>query len=875
MRNSTKPETVYAYTDKDTDQALSFSPQSDLVVITYETTDSDALDLSISDSLDTQVTARNPQRGFAVVTAPSTMDSDAAADTLRLSDDVANALPVMVDGDGLTRYFVPDECTVQFAEGIGDVEASAIIEAMGSEVVVDQRTEGYFTISIPEGKGLFETIRELNERDDVEYAEPSEFGVNDDQYMPNDNDFALLWGLRNTGQNVNGIAGTSGADISVVPAWDITRGDRNVIVTVIDTGADLDHSDLKQNVLPRGTEDWDFAANDSSPDDEANNAHGTHVAGTACGVENAGGVIGVAPRCRLMPLRINLKSGMNANRADAINYTTKQAVKHPHRRYVINCSWKMSGDHTGVRKAIRKASRNNIVVVFAAGNATTNTDITLQYPGVYPGVIAVAATDSSDVIAWFSNFGTNVDISGPGVNTYSALDGNIHGYKNGTSMASPHVAGVAALVWSVNPELTALEVRRIVENTADDIDALNPNFAGQLGTGRVNAARAVAAALKRPQAVATAPDGSFVVVWADDSDGNGYFQIRARGFDKAGAQLFAPFTVNTAGAGQQLNPDVAIDENGNFVVVWQDDSNENSFYEIFARGFNADGSERFGDMTVNSDGNGQQLNPRVACDRSGNFVVVWQDDSDQNGYFQILARGFNADGSERFGDMTVNSDGNGQQLNPDVAVEREGNFVVVWQDDSNQNGYYEIFMRGFNADGSERFGDLTVNSNGNGQQLNPSVAMARDGRFVVAWQDDADGNGYFQVLARAFLLNGLQHLADFTVNTQGAGQQLNPAVAVDGNGTFAVAWEDDADGNGFFQILARGFEWDGTEKIADLTINSNGAGQQVRPAIAMGWDNTSDVVVAWADDGDGDGDFSPFVRGLRPNGVERFSDIAV
>ena len=144
-------------------------------------------------------------------------------------------------------------------------------------------------------------------------------------------DFPRLWGMRNTGQAVNRVAGTAGIDIDASAAWDLHRGDPAVIVTVIDTGADLDHPDLQANLLPRGGEDWDFAdAGDPSPDDEE--GHGTHVAGTAAATENAIGVVGVAPRCQIMPLRIDLQAGMNQNRADAINYVAQQAAAHPARR---------------------------------------------------------------------------------------------------------------------------------------------------------------------------------------------------------------------------------------------------------------------------------------------------------------------------------------------------------------------------------------------------------------------------------------------------------------------------------------------------------------------------------------------------------------
>ena len=123
------------------------------------------------------------------------------------------------------------------------------------------------------------------------FPEPSEVSFNSAlDYVPDDPDFGRLWGLHNTGQAVNGVAGTADADIDTPAAWDLERGDPEVIVAVIDTGADLDHPDLQANLLPRGTEDWDFAdTGDPSPDDDQ--GHGTHVAGTAAAVDDQVGAL--------------------------------------------------------------------------------------------------------------------------------------------------------------------------------------------------------------------------------------------------------------------------------------------------------------------------------------------------------------------------------------------------------------------------------------------------------------------------------------------------------------------------------------------------------------------------------------------------------
>jgi subtilisin family serine protease len=504
-RPTVSPESDYSYTDKSSGRQLSFTPKPDEAMVTFQERTSEA---GLNETLQATPLSSvsqgfNLDRGFAAVYVDPDQGMETATRSLEDRSEIANSIPVMRDQDGLDRYFLPDEFTVQFREGVGKEQAEQIIQERGSGILIEQRTPGYYTLTVPEGRGLFETIRAFSDLEEVAFAEPSEVSFNSAlPYIPDDPDFPQLWGLNNTGQTVNGVAGTADADIDAPEAWDVTRGHPNVIVAVIDTGADLDHPDLQANILPRGTEDWDFAdAGDPVPEDEDTVfSHGTQVSGTVAAVDNAVGVIGVAPRCRIMPLRVDLTTGMNQNRADAINYVARRADDDDDdrddddRRFVINCSWRMNGDHAGVRTAIQNAVNKNVVVVFAAGNSNQNTDVTPEFPGVYPEVIAVAALDQQDRKAIFSNFGTNVDVSAPGVNIWSTARNNAHRFLQGTSQASPHVAGLAALVWSRNRRLKNRQVRRVIEDTCDNIDAVNPGFVGQLGRGRINASRAVRAA---------------------------------------------------------------------------------------------------------------------------------------------------------------------------------------------------------------------------------------------------------------------------------------------------------------------------------------------------------------------------------------------
>lgn len=245
MSNQEKPkvkkETKYTYTNKFNKKQIEFTPKPDEVVATFQPQPTEdvvretmsATSLAVSQGI-------NYGRGFAVFQTAPEQDVNKAAETLSAQPQIANAIPAFVDDEGKTRYFLPDEFTVQFLEGVSKEQAEKIIKEHGSRIVVQQRTPGYYTLAVPEGKGLFETLREFSALQEVAFAEPSEAGFNDAlAYFPDDPDFPKLWGLHNTGQVVSGVAGTADADIDATEAWDITRGHPDVIMAVIDTGADM------------------------------------------------------------------------------------------------------------------------------------------------------------------------------------------------------------------------------------------------------------------------------------------------------------------------------------------------------------------------------------------------------------------------------------------------------------------------------------------------------------------------------------------------------------------------------------------------------------------------------------------------------------
>ncbi len=349
-------------------------------------------------------------------------------------------------------------------------------------------------------------IEALMETGLYEYVEPDyRVTVNT---TPNDQAFVngLLWGLRNTGQS----GGTAAADIRAVDAWQRTTGNRSVIVAVIDTGVDYLHPDLQANMWrnPRETrngrdDDGNGFIDDihginairmnGDPMDDDN--HGTHVAGTIGAQANGGGPhVGVAWDVQIMALKfLGPNGGFVSDAITCIDYATREGA------HIMNNSWGGGGFSSALLQAITEARNAGVLFVAAAGNSGSNNDFQPSYPASYDvdNIISVAAMNRNDRRASFSNYGArSVQIGAPGEAIYSCLVGNRYGTFDGTSMAAPHVAGVAALVYANLPgnpvplpsQENMREVRQRILNTARPVAAM----AGLVSTGgMVDAAAAV------------------------------------------------------------------------------------------------------------------------------------------------------------------------------------------------------------------------------------------------------------------------------------------------------------------------------------------------------------------------------------------------
>lgn len=400
--------------------------------------------------------------------------------------------------------FVPNEVIVKFKEGFAPVERASVLSAVSADKSIKLEDDSFkgakaSRIELLQGTDdVMASIAALKRNPMVEYAEPN--WIYNTSAVPNDPLYTngSLWGMYGDASTPANQFGSQAAE-----AWNAGfTGSDTVYVGIIDEGIDFNHPDLSANVWTNpfdtfgdgidndgngyidDTHGWDFDGNNNSVYDGTGDDHGTHVAGTIAAKGGDGiGVAGVNWNVKYISAKfLGATGGTTANAIRAVDYITNLKTRHGLNIVATNNSWGGGGFSQGLLDAINRAGAANILFVAAAGNSAVNTDTTAHYPGSYnsPNVLTVASITSTGALSSFSNFGaTTVDIGAPGSAIVSTLPGNTYGSYSGTSMATPHVTGAAALYASVNPGATAAQIKSAILASATPTSSL----AGRTLTG--------------------------------------------------------------------------------------------------------------------------------------------------------------------------------------------------------------------------------------------------------------------------------------------------------------------------------------------------------------------------------------------------------
>jgi len=367
---------------------------------------------------------------------------------------------------------VADELLVKFspAQLNSSNGAPKIHAKIGSKPLRTYTSIGWQRVKLPKGMTYAQGAALYKKQAGVLAVEPNH--IYKAEVIPNDPSYPLLWGM---------------PKIGAPTVWNTTTGSSSVVVAVIDTGVDYTHPDLAANMwhnpreIPGNGKDDDGNGyiddiygidafnGDADPMDDVD--HGTHCAGTIGAVGNNGiGVAGVNWNVKIVALKfLGLDGGTDAGAIECYQYAIALKQSGVNLRVISN-SWGGYGNGQALRDIIASAEAAGIISICAAGNDTMNTDILPHYPSSYdvPSLLSIAASDENDQPAVFTNYGRkNVDFAAPGVNIYSTIPGGGYEYMSGTSMATPHVSGIAALLLSRYPDLTPLRIKQIMLQSTD------------------------------------------------------------------------------------------------------------------------------------------------------------------------------------------------------------------------------------------------------------------------------------------------------------------------------------------------------------------------------------------------------------------------
>jgi hypothetical protein len=422
------------------------------------------------------------------------------------------------------------------------------------------------------------------------------------------------------------------------------------------------------------------------------------------------------------------------------------------------------------------------------------------------------------------------------------LDGNFDGVKGSNfTLAFTVISGSEGTSLVTSPGTPKSDATDTLVNTIESGDQITP-------------------------AVAANATGDYVVVWTTSQTDSG--DIMAQRYDRYGRTVGRAFLVSSYQAardfalqsstspGLQTEPTVAMDNFGNFVVVWAGTGADDS-YGIYARVFDVNGAALGEEFLVNQFTSNVQDEPAVAMDADGDFVVTWSSYGQGGDVDGVYMRRFNILGQAQTDEVRVNTSTANRQDDTDVAMDAVGNFVVTWVSDSQDGSAAGVYAQRFNAAGAKVGGEFRINQYATDKQDSAKVAMDKSGNFIVTWASfGQDGNGY-GVYARRFNASGAAITGEFLVNQITLNWQVSPDVGIDGAGNFMITWSSQRDSNSTtggldYGIYARIYNADGSDFVSpsngqtlrEWRVNAQLNGNQINPAISAA--QNGQFTVVWA-----------------------------
>ncbi|MCH8309360.1 MAG: S8 family serine peptidase, partial [Chloroflexi bacterium] len=626
------------------------------------------------------------------------------------------------------------------------------------------------------------------------------------------------------------------------------------LVAVIDTGI-TDHWYLRGRIASGGWDyvDGDSDPTDSinGIDDNGNglvdegSGHGTHVAGI---------ISLVAPDAKILPIRVQDSDGGGWSfiLAEAILYATDRgahvinvSLEVPCESLVLN--WAVNyAQERGVIVVASAGNDNsenigypaalpNTVTVAAVDNqgnkaefSNHGSEITIAAPGV-----EIYSPYRNGQFAWWS--GTSQ--AAPIVAGEAALIKSRFPWM----LSSEIVDMIVTASTDIGVQTPGHGWKRANPNSAVNSDLAAHEF-------KVNTFTSGSQGFRNQSSRNLAMDGvgNYVVVWEGDGSNGDFSGIFAQRYSANGVSLGAEMQVNSTTGNTQKNPTIGMTENGDFVIAWQSWQQDGSDYGIFAQHYGASGAPIGEEFQVNSYTFWAQDYPAVAMDSDGDFVVTWSSSAQDGSLAGIYAQRYNSDGVSQGAEFQVSTYTTSHQDNSSVAMDAEGNFIVTWQSNGQVGSGYGIYAQRYDLTGTALGGEFRINTiSSTGER--PQVTVDADGNFIVVWHRDGGG-----VFARRYTADGAPMGDQFLVDILSY-DGLHPTVDTSADGSFVVAWQaagwDHGTSNG---IYAQRYNAAGTPIGAEFLVNIEWQFEQANPSVAMRSDGK--FVIVWNGNGPGDDD---------------------
>ena len=668
---------------------------------------------------------------------------------------IAVAMVMVLAGSGLVqaggnKKFVPGELLIQVKPGVKKGDVDKLLNGHGAATAGEIENIRVRRIKVPE-HALEQVKKALSKNPNIQFVE--ENFIAEAAYVPNDVQYPSQWHL---------------PMIAAPGGWDLTTGSPSVPIAIIDSGVDPTHPDLAGNLIAG----YNFAGNNTDTQDVL--GHGTAVAGSAAAMtDNITGVAGVAWNSPIMPLVVFDTDGSASyyDTARAINYAADQGVR------IMNISLGGSSYSSTLQTAVNYAWNKGAVIIASAHNYSTDTPYS---PAACTNVVAVSATTSSDTLASFSNYGTWVDITAPGVSILTTSRGGGYGNWSGTSFSSPITAGVAALILSANPSLTNAQVVDILTRNADDIGTTG--FDIYFGYGRVNALQSIQAALAAAPDKDTIDPSVAITSPQNNTSVNGSLTVSVSAADEGGVDR-----VDLYIDGELLSSDTT----SPYTFEWDTYGYANSNHELMAVAYDTAGNNGSSVITVT-------VANESADDTQAPLVAIT---SIQEAALVSGAITVDVSATDEGGIALVELYINGERLNEDITSP----YAFFWDTTAYANGSYELVAVAYDTAGNlGQSGVISVSVNNEIYQDTEAPAVT-----ITSPGDGASIGNLETVLASASDDSGISRMELFLDGE---------LKAVKYNSELKWNWNTRKLSNGAYTLSVKAFDTAGNEGVDTITV---------------------------------------------------------